>query len=168
MAVGEVFWTQPVVESSIAVLSLNYTSHSVALDVRGTLQVNDDVTISRLLVIASSLVGAEETRELAINTVEAHATEVMVEESLDELQLTIGERFDASFAAPTIVLRGTTRRVTNTPLLCGGVLLVAGVGDRNELDVCAAFGIATHRCVYDGDADAWIIDGHTDYTCPYP
>ena len=46
------------------------------------------------------------------------------------------------------------------------VLLVAGVGGRDERDVCAAFGIATHRCVYDAAADVWMVDGHTDYSCP--
>ena len=169
MAVGEVFWTQPVVESSIAVLSLNYASHPVAPDERGTLRVNDYVTISRLLVVdGSSLVVAEETCELPINTVEAHATEVVVDASLNELKQTIGESFDAYFAAPTTVPRRTTRRVTNTPLLCGGVLLVPRVGDRNERDVCAALCIARHRCVYHADADACINDGHTDNTCPYP
>ena len=44
------------------------------------------------------------------------------------------------------------------------VLLVAGVGGRDERDVCAAFGIATHRCVYDA-ADVWMVDGQTDYSC---
>ena len=58
------------------------------------------------------------------------------------------------------------RRVTHTPLLCGGVLLVAGVGARDERDVCADFGIATHRCVYDAAADVRMVDGHTDYSCP--
>ena len=71
-------------------------------------------------------------------------------------------------AVPTIVLRGTTPRVTNTPVICGGVLLVAGVRDRDERDVCGGFGMATHRCVYDAAADAWMVDGHTDNSCPRP
>ena len=138
--------TQPVVESSVAVMTLNHATYAVALEARGTVRVNYDAMISCLRVVdGCALVMTRNAHELFIAVVEALATEVVLEESVDELKLTVGEGFDASFATPTVFLRWTTRRVSNTPLLCGGVLLVSSVGGRDERDVCATFGIATHR-----------------------
>ena len=161
MVVGEVLGTQSVVESSVGVPTLNYATYAVALEARSTVRVNYDAMISRLRVVdGGALVVTRNTRDLAIDRVEALATEVVLQGRANELNLTVNEGFDASFATPTVVLQGTTRRVTNTPLLCGGALLVAGVGEKDGRDVCAALGIATHRCVYDAAADVWMVDGH--------
>ena len=50
VAAGEVLGMQPVVENSVAVLTLDYTAYAVALEVRGTVRVNCDATIARLWV----------------------------------------------------------------------------------------------------------------------
>mgnify|MGYP004485167245 CR=1 FL=1 len=89
--------------------------------------------------------------------IEVLAMKVTLEEDANVLIHTVGDSFDATFIAPTIVLLGTTRLVTNTPLLCRWVLFVSCVRDRDEHDTYEEFCDATLLYVFNPNTDVLMV-----------
>ena len=130
-------------------------------------RVNCDVTVSILQVVQGRVpVVTPNVSRLSIGSVEALGTEVVLEESLNELRPTVGDGVDASFTEPKSSYVGPCFR--HEHLLLGGGVLGGGVGNQDECDVCAEFAIRMRYRVNDTQANAKVVDGHTDNSSPCP